>query len=69
MHKYYSIIVEVTEDIETVETGDIEIDDITPPTMVDSVINWGYIHGEEVVSVVAKPNSGGIFIDDTITYK
>ena len=34
------IIGEVTEDIDTVETGDIEIENTTPPTMVDSVITW-----------------------------
>ena len=46
------IIVEVSEYIETVETGDIEIDNTTPLTMVDSVITWVDIHGEEAVSVV-----------------
>ena len=39
------IIGEVTEEIETVETEDIETDDTTPPTMVYSVITWGDIHG------------------------
>ena len=37
--------------------------------MVDSVITWLYIHGEEAVSVVAKPKIGGLFFDDTITDK
>ena len=49
-----SMIGQVTEEIETVETGDIEIenaeppsvepppeDSPKPPTMVDSVITWG----------------------------
>ena len=31
---------------------DIEIDNKTPLTMVDSVITWVDIHGEEAVSVV-----------------
>ena len=66
---FQSIIGEVTEDIETVETGYIEIDNTTPPTMVDSIINWGEIHGQEAVSVVAKPNIGGLSVDETITDK
>ena len=37
--------------------------------MVDSVITWGDIHGEEAVYVVSKPNIGGIFVDETITDK
>ena len=53
--------------MDTIDTGDIEIDDTTPPTMVDSVITWGDIHGKEVVSIVAKPKIGGLFIDETIT--
>ena len=63
------IIGEVTEDIETVETRYIETDDTTPPTMVDSVVTWWDINGEEAVSVVAKPKIGGLFVDDTITDK
>ena len=35
---FESIIGEVTEDIETFETRDIEIGDATPPTMVNYVI-------------------------------
>ena len=42
---FESIIGDVTEEIDTVETGDIEIDNTTPPTMVDYVIYWGDIHG------------------------
>ena len=63
------IIVEVTEELETVETGDIEIEDKTPPTIVDYIITWGDIHGKEAVSVVANPNIGGLFIDETINDK
>ena len=33
-----SIFGDFTEDIDTAESGDIEIDDITPPTMVNYVI-------------------------------
>ena len=66
---FESIIGEVTEDIDTVETGDIEIDNTAPPTMVDSVITWGEIHGEETVSVVANTKIGGLFVDETITDK
>ena len=60
---FESIIGDVTEEIETVENGDIEIDDTTPPTMVDSIITWGDIHREEAVSVVSKPKIGGLFVD------
>ena len=35
--------------------------------MVDSVITWGYINEDYAVSVVLKPNIGGIFFDETIT--
>ena len=63
---FYIIIGEVTEDI---ETGYIEIDDTTPPTMVDYVTTWGDIHGEEAIYIVAKPNIGGLFVDETITDK
>ena len=66
---FESIIVEVTEDIETVDTRDFEIDYTTPPTMVDYFITWGDIYREESVSVVSKPNIGGIFVDETITDK
>ena len=66
---FESIIGEVTEDIETVETGDIEIENTTPRTMVDSVINLGDIDGEEAVSVFSKPYIGGIFVDETIADK
>ena len=66
---FQSIIGEVTEDIETVETGYIEIDDTTPPKMVDYIITWGDIHEEEEVSVFSKPNIGGLFVDKTITDK
>ena len=75
-----SIIGEVTEDIETVETGDIEIDDTSPPdvdhppedsptapTMVNSIIIWGDIHGYKEVSVFSKPKIGGLLVDETIT--
>ena len=74
-----TIIGEVTEEI---ETGDIEIDytapsDVDhppddsprPPTIVDSIIIWGGIHGEYAVSVVSKPKISGIFVDETITDK
>ena len=73
---------EVTEYIDTVDTGYIEIDDTSPPgvypppeksstptTMVDSVIAWEEIHGKEAVSVVSKPNIGVLFVDDIITDK
>ena len=66
---FESIIEDFTEDIETVETGDIEIGDTTTPTMVNSSITWGDIHGEEVVYVFSKPNIGGLFADETITDK
>ena len=66
---FEGIIEEVTEDIGTVETGDIEIDNSTPPTMVDSVSTWEDIHGEEAAFVVSKPNIGDIFVDETITDK
>ena len=66
---FESIIGEVTEDIKTVDTGDIEIDDTTPSTMLDSIITWRDIHGEEEVSVVYKPNIGSVFFDKTITDK
>ena len=62
-----SIFGDFTEDIDTAESGDIEIDDITPPTMVNSIITWGDIRGEESVSLVTKPKVGGIFVDETIT--
>ena len=42
---FESIIGDFTEDIETVETVDIEFDNTTPPNMVDSVITCRYIHG------------------------
>ena len=64
-----SIIEEITEDIENVETGDIEIDNTTPPTIVDYVITWWDIHGEEAILVVSNPNIGYIFFDKTITDK
>ena len=37
--------------------------------MVDYVITWGDIYGEEAVSIVSKPKIGGIFVDETITDK
>ena len=37
--------------------------------MVDSIITWGDIHGEEEVSIVAKPNIGGQFVDETLNDK
>ena len=37
--------------------------------MVDSIITWREIHGEEVFYVVSKRKIGGIFVDDTITNK
>ena len=43
---FESIIEEVSEDIENIETGDTEIEDTTPPTMVGSIITWGDIHWE-----------------------
>ena len=66
---FESIIGKVVEDIEAVETGDVEIYDTIPPIMVDSVITWGEIYGDEAVSVVAKTKIGGLFIDETITNK
>ena len=62
-----SIIEEITEDIENVETGDIEIGNKIPPTIVDYVITWWDIHGEEGIFVVSKLNIGYIFFDKTIT--
>ena len=68
-----STIGEITEYIETVDTVDIDIyntsppavdlptdDSPKPPNMVDSVITWGDICGEEAVSVVSNPNIGGL---------
>ena len=66
---FESIIGQFTEDIGNVETGDIEIDNKTPPIMVDYVITWGDIHGEEVVSVVANTKIVDLFFDETITDK
>ena len=37
--------------------------------MVDSIIICGDIHGEEAVSIVYKPNIGGLFVDKTIIDK
>ena len=37
--------------------------------MVDLVITWVDIPGEEAVYVFSKPNIGGIFVDETITDK
>ena len=41
----------------------------TPPTMVYYLITWLDIHVYESLSVVAKPNIGVVFSDDTITDK
>ena len=37
--------------------------------MVDYAIAWGDTHGQQAVSVVAKTNIGGLFVDETITDK
>ena len=77
-----SIIGEVAEDIETVDTGDIEIENTAPPdvdplpdnsptptTMVYSVIIWGDIRGDEAVFVFAKPKIGCLLVEETIIDK
>ena len=77
-----SIIGKVTKYIDTVETGYIEIDNTsphsvdplpdespTPPTMMDYIITWEVIHGDEALSVVVNTKIGSLFFDETISNK